>query len=95
MERGPEMLRISSMTTLTFRGVRYEPRSLPVDKPCLTLTYRRATYRVRQLEASLSEDLCVPDGFIRSKRTAKLIGIPLEPCSAKHLVYRGIPYSKG
>ncbi len=94
MERGPEMLRISSMTTLTFRGVRYEPRSLPVDKPCQTLTYRRATYRVRQLEASLAGDLCVPDGFIRSKQTAKLIGVPLESCATKHLVYRGISYSK-
>ena len=94
MERGPEMLRISFMTTLTFRGNRYEHRSLAVDKPCHTLTYRRATYRVRQLDASIDNELCLPEGFIRSKRTAKLIGLRLEPCSTKRLVYRGIRYSK-
>ena len=82
------------MSTLIFRGHRYESKVLPVDKPQVTLTYRRATYQARQRQVQVEQELCLPDGFIRSKRTADLIGVPLEPCSNKHLLYRGVSYVK-
>ena len=75
------------MAILTFRGHRYEPRVGIASKPCQSLTYRRATYLARREEAIVNRDLCVPEGFIRSKRTAELIGLPLVPCSRKLLVY--------
>lgn len=84
------------MSTLIFRGNRYESKVLPFEKPQVTLTYRRATYQARQRQALVEQEqeLCLPDGFIRSKRTASLIGLPLEPCSNKHLLYRGVSYVK-
>ena len=94
MERGPGMIRNSKMAILTFRGHRYEPRVGIASKPCQSLTYRRATYLARREEAIVNRDLCVPEGFIRSKRTAELIGLSLVPCSRKLLVYRGIHYVK-
>ena len=82
------------MSTLIFRGNCYKSKVLTVEKPRVTLTYRRATYQSRQRQVSAEQELCLPDGFIRSKRTAELIGLPLQPCSTKHLIYRGISYIK-
>ena len=82
------------MSTLIFRGNRYESKVLTVEKPRATLTYRRATYQARQRRISVEQELCLPDGFIRSRRTAELIGLPLQPCSTKYLTYRGVSYIK-
>ena len=80
------------MTTLTFRGHRYEHREAIAPKSNEVLTYRRSTYQARQVDARIDESLCAPEGFIRSTRTAQLLGIALEPCSLHHLKYRGVAY---
>jgi hypothetical protein len=80
------------MTTLTFRGHQYEHREVIAQKSNAVLTYRRLTYQARQVDTRLDGNLCAPEGFIRSARTAQLLGIALEPCSLRHLKYRGVAY---
>ena len=95
MERGPGLTRRTTMTTLTFRGHQYEPRTGLAPKSQETLTYRRAVYHARQVEAAAdSAALCLPEGFIRSSKTAALIGVEMQPCSQRQLIYRGIQYIK-
>jgi hypothetical protein len=84
----------STMTTLTFRGHHYEARTAVFEKPSVPLTYRRSAYRARQIEAAADVSFCLPEGFIRSVKTAELIGLPLERCSTRHLTYRGVAYVK-
>ena len=79
--------------TLTFRGCDYEQQAPVAEKPSVQLTYRRSHYQAHQRQTSFSQDLRVPaGGFIRSKKTAELIGLSLEPLSIHHLNYRGIEY---
>ncbi len=81
--------------TLTFRGCNYEHQAPVTEKPSVQLTYRRSHYQAHQLQASFTQDLQVPaGGFIRSKKTAELIGLSLEPSVTHHLNYRGVEYVK-
>ena len=94
MERGPGLTRRTTMTTLTFRGHQYEPRTELAPKSQEKLTYRRSVYQARQVAVASTDELCLPDGFIRSPKTAALIGVEMESCSQHHLIYRGIRYFK-
>ena len=80
--------------TLTFRGCNYEHQTEAAKKSSVILTYRRSHYQARQLDASYNQDRWVPKGFIRSKKTAELIGLPLENASKHYLKYRGVEYFK-
>ena len=82
------------MTTLTFRGHRYQAKTELDLKSPQKLTYRRSVYQTRQINPSPSDDQCLPDGFIRSTKTAELIGVSLQSCDMHNLIYRGVHYVK-